>query len=99
MTSGGSLILLQQLSNQRINWAHAPCKVNVMGSFSIWHWLIVLVIVMLVFGTKKLGNIGSDLGKAVKGFKDGVKGEEDKDAPPPQAQSKATIDVEAKEKT
>ena len=44
-----------------------------MGSFSIWHWLIVLVIVMLVFGTKKLGNMGSDLGKAVKGFKDGVK--------------------------
>lgn len=48
-----------------------------MGSFSVWHWVIVLVIVMLVFGTKKLGNIGSDLGKAVKGFKDGVKGEED----------------------
>ncbi|MGE5648709.1 Sec-independent protein translocase subunit TatA [Noviherbaspirillum sp. UKPF54] len=64
-----------------------------MGSFSIWHWLIVLVIVMLVFGTKKLGNIGSDLGKAVKGFKDGVKGEEDK-----AAADKAAIDVEAKEK-
>jgi sec-independent protein translocase protein TatA len=47
-----------------------------MGSFSIWHWLIVLVIVMLVFGTKKLSNMGSDLGKAVKGFKDGVKGSE-----------------------
>ena len=44
-----------------------------MGSFSVWHWLIVLVIVMLVFGTKKLGNIGGDIGKAVKGFKDGVK--------------------------
>ncbi len=44
-----------------------------MGSFSIWHWLIVLVIVVLVFGTKKLKNIGSDLGGAVKGFKDGVK--------------------------
>ncbi len=63
-----------------------------MGSFSIWHWLIVLVIVMLVFGTKKLGNIGSDLGKAVKGFKDGMKGEEEK------AADKAAIDVEAKEK-
>lgn len=45
-----------------------------MGSFSIWHWLIVLVVVMLVFGTKKLGNAGADLGKAVKGFKDGVNG-------------------------
>ncbi len=44
-----------------------------MGSFSIWHWLIVLVIVVLVFGTKKLKNIGSDLGGAVKGFKDGVR--------------------------
>ena len=45
-----------------------------MGSFSIWHWLIVLVIVLLIFGTKKLRNLGSDLGGAVKGFKDGVKG-------------------------
>jgi len=44
-----------------------------MGSFSIWHWLIVLVIVALVFGTKKLRNIGSDLGGAVKGFKEGMK--------------------------
>lgn len=64
-----------------------------MGSFSIWHWLIVLVIVMLVFGTKKLGNIGADLGKAVKGFKDGVKGEEEKTA-----DNKVAIDVDAKEK-
>ncbi len=44
-----------------------------MGSFSIWHWLIVLVIVLLIFGTKKLRNIGQDLGGAVKGFKDGMK--------------------------
>lgn len=47
-----------------------------MGSLSIWHWIIVLVVVTLVFGTKKLGTVGSDLGKAVKGFKDGIKGEE-----------------------
>jgi len=44
-----------------------------MGSLSIWHWLIVLVIILLVFGTKKLRNLGSDLGGAVKGFKEGVK--------------------------
>ena len=44
-----------------------------MGSFSIWHWLIVLLIVVMVFGTKKLKNIGSDLGGAVKGFKEGVR--------------------------
>ncbi|WP_321953642.1 Sec-independent protein translocase subunit TatA [Paraburkholderia bannensis] len=44
-----------------------------MGSLSIWHWIIVLVIVSLVFGTKKLRNIGGDLGGAVKGFKDGIK--------------------------
>ncbi len=49
-----------------------------MGSMSISHWLIVLAVVMLVFGTKKLGNVGTDVGKAIKGFKDGMKGEEDK---------------------
>lgn len=70
-----------------------------MGSFSIWHWLVVLVIIMLVFGTKKLGNIGADLGKAVKGFKDGIKTGEDKPADVPQvAADKNTVDVEAKEK-
>ncbi len=47
-----------------------------MGSFSIWHWLIVLLVVVLVFGTKKLRNIGEDLGGAVKGFKEGMKGAE-----------------------
>jgi sec-independent protein translocase protein TatA len=51
-----------------------------MGSFSIWHWVIVLVIVLLVFGTKKLRNIGSDLGGAVKGFKDGMKSDGQADA-------------------
>lgn len=44
-----------------------------MGTFSIWHWIIVLVIVVLVFGTKKLRNLGGDLGNAIKGFKDGMK--------------------------
>jgi len=44
-----------------------------MGAWSIWHWLVVLVIVMLVFGTKKLRSVGSDLGGAVKGFKEGMK--------------------------
>ncbi|MFT5533976.1 MAG: sec-independent protein translocase protein TatA [Burkholderiaceae bacterium] len=73
-----------------------------MGSFSIWHWLIVLVIVMLVFGTKKIGSMGGDLGKAVKGFKDGVKGDEEADAgktATTKSDDKATIDVDAKEKT
>ena len=50
-----------------------------MGGFSLWHWLIVLVIVVLVFGTKRLKNVGKDLGDAVKGFKDGVR---DDDAKP-----------------
>ena len=77
-----------------------------MGGMSIWHWVIVLVVVMLVFGTKKIGNMGSDLGKAVKGFKDGVKGDEEKDAanaapgqPTQQVADKSTIDVEARDKT
>jgi len=51
-----------------------------MGSFSIWHWLIVLLIIVLIFGTKKLRNMGSDLGGAVRGFKDGVKEGADKQA-------------------
>ncbi len=80
-----------------------------MGSFSIWHWLIVLVVVVLIFGTKKLKNVGSDLGAAVKGFKDGVKdgtGSADAAAaaaPPQQvtankATDANTVDVEAKTK-
>ena len=72
-----------------------------MGSMSIWPGVSVLVVVMLVFGTKKIGNMGSDIGKAVKGFKDGVKGDEDKAATPPSQvpADKSTIDVEAKEKS
>jgi sec-independent protein translocase protein TatA len=80
-----------------------------MGSFSIWHWLIVLLIVVMVFGTKKLKNIGGDLGGAVKGFKDGMK--EGGQAPaddvsaPTQvtaqtaAADKTTIDVQARQKS
>jgi sec-independent protein translocase protein TatA len=80
-----------------------------MGSFSIWHWLVVLLIVVLVFGTKKLKNIGSDLGGAVKGFKDGVKdgGAASTEPVPPAAQvnnttranDANTVDVEAKTKS
>ena len=69
-----------------------------MGSFSIWHWLIVLVIVMLVFGTKKLRNIGQDLGGAVKGFKDGMKSAEEPKEQIQQSSATAdtTVDVHAK---
>ena len=49
-----------------------------MGSFSIWHWLVVLAVVVLVFGTKKLRNVGGDLGSAIKSFR---KGMQDEDAP------------------
>ncbi|MBV2236016.1 MAG: Sec-independent protein translocase subunit TatA [Sterolibacterium sp.] len=70
-----------------------------MGSLSIWHWLIVLVIVMLVFGTKKLKNIGSDLGGAVKGFKEGMREATDESATPPQQVANGqTIEGEVKEK-
>ena len=75
-----------------------------MGSFSIWHWLIVLLIVVMVFGTKKLKNMGSDLGGAVKGFKDGMKDGSAPDEKPAAAVAaqvqadKTTIDVEAKQK-
>jgi sec-independent protein translocase protein TatA len=79
-----------------------------MGSFSIWHWLIVLLIVVMVFGTKKLRNIGQDLGGAVKGFKDGMKDGQSAETPvPPSGQvtsqsaaaDKSTIDVEARNKS
>lgn len=70
-----------------------------MGSFSIWHWLIVLVIILLVFGTKKLRNIGSDLGGAVKGFKDGMKNGDEAKTEQIQSQAPAekTVDVQAKD--
>ena len=77
-----------------------------MGSLSIWHWLIVLAVVILVFGTGKLKNLGKDLGGAIKGFKEGIK--EGTDAPPPAATQKVedgsrtaseTIDVAAREKS
>ena len=84
-----------------------------MGSFSVWHWLIVLLIVVLVFGTKKLKSLGGDLGGAVKGFKDGMKdgaaapteekpaahAQQVAGAAPAHAADKAPIDVEAKNKS
>ncbi len=72
-----------------------------MGSFSIWHWLVVLVIIALVFGTKKLRNVGEDLGGAIKGFKKGMKDaqtDEQPDAVTQKVQDTTTIDVQAKEK-
>ena len=74
-----------------------------MGTFSIWHWLIVLLVVVLIFGTKKLRNLGADLGGAVRGFKEGMKSEEDGAAAakaekiPPSAGQ--TIEGEVKDKT
>ncbi|MES1983128.1 MAG: Sec-independent protein translocase subunit TatA [Pseudomonadota bacterium] len=68
-----------------------------MGSLSIWHWLIVLLVIILIFGTKKLRNMGGDLGGAVKGFKEGMKSEEE---PAKQVQQGGqTIEGEVKDKT
>jgi sec-independent protein translocase protein TatA len=69
-----------------------------MGSLSIWHWLIVLVVVVLIFGTKKLGNIGRDLGSAVKGFKEGMASEDDTPKKV-EHQGGQTIEGEVKDKT
>ena len=73
-----------------------------MGSFSIWHWMIVLLVVVLIFGTKKLRNIGQDLGGAVKGFKEGMKSAEEHAAPaeaaePPPQVSGRTIEGEVRQ--
>ncbi|MBI4291371.1 MAG: Sec-independent protein translocase subunit TatA [Betaproteobacteria bacterium] len=72
-----------------------------MGTWSIWHWLVVLVIVLLVFGTKKLRNIGTDLGGAVRGFKEGMKesgADKSAESAPPQVTGR-TIEGEIKEKS
>ena len=69
-----------------------------MGGLSIWHWVIVLVVVLLIFGTKKLRNMGEDLGGAVKGFKQGMKdGSEPVETP--KVADRTTIDVEARDRT
>jgi sec-independent protein translocase protein TatA len=73
-----------------------------MGSFSIWHWLIVLLVIVLVFGTSKLKNVGKDLGGAIKGFKEGMKeGTEEASRKVEDAKQVPgqTIDVQAKEKS
>ena len=73
-----------------------------MGGLSIWHWLIVLLIVVLVFGTRKLKNMGEDLGGAVKGFKQGMRDGSDTPVETPPAQvaaDRSTIDVEARDRT
>ena len=70
-----------------------------MGSLSIWHWLIVLLVVMIVFGTKKLRSMGSDLGGAVRGFKDGLKeGASDPQPQPSDPQASRTIDVRVEDR-
>jgi sec-independent protein translocase protein TatA len=69
-----------------------------MGSFSIWHWLIVLLVVVLIFGTKKLRNIGGDVGGAVKNFKDAMK--EEKSSPKlDDTSTSQTVEGEVTEKT
>lgn len=72
-----------------------------MGTFSIWHWLIVLLVVLLIFGTKKLRNMGSDLGGAVKGFKEGMKSADDEKsaAKLERSESGQTIEGEVKDRT
>ncbi len=67
-----------------------------MGSLSIWHWLIVLLVIALVFGTKNLRNIGSDLGNAVKGFKEGMRS--DDEAAKQIKEGDKTIEGEVKDK-
>jgi len=77
-----------------------------MGSFSIWHWLIVLAVVIIIFGTKKLRNMGGDLGSAIRNFKQSMKEEsEGKQDPSASAgdgkqipESGRVIDVEANAK-
>src|SRR6218665_1070918 len=86
---------------RRLKWAPFIRR-DLMGTFSIWHWLIVLLVVVVVFGPKKLRNIGTDLGSAVKGFKDGMKDAATDPAPAGQVANQSTddqtIDVQTKPK-
>lgn len=70
-----------------------------MGSFSIWHWLIVLAIVLVVFGTKKLRNIGGDVGGAMKNFKEAMKEKETEQNQVDNIHTGQTIEGEVKEKS
>lgn len=70
-----------------------------MGIGAWWHWLIVLLVVLVVFGTKKLRNVGADLGGAVKGFKEAMKTDEAPKQIDGNASTGQTIDVEAKDRT
>ena len=73
-----------------------------MGSFSIWHWLIVLLVVILIFGTKKLRKMGSDLGGAMKGFKEGMRSDPEvvrDDTQKQVEQGGQTIEGEVKDKS
>lgn len=69
-----------------------------MGTFSIWHWLVVLAVLVLVFGTKKLRNLGGDLGAAVRGFRQGMKAEDDPAAIDPPQPTATTTTTTATEK-
>ncbi|MBV8210539.1 MAG: Sec-independent protein translocase subunit TatA [Burkholderiaceae bacterium] len=73
-----------------------------MGGLSLGHWLIVLLVVVLIFGTGKLRHLGKDLGGAIKGFKEGMREGGAEESPPQQqvsdARASSTIDVQAKEK-
>ena len=59
-----------------------------MGIFDWKHWLVILIVVVLVFGTKRLKNLGSDLGETIKGFRKAMNSDEDK---PAEAQPQAPV--------
>ena len=62
-----------------------------MGGFGIWHWLIVIILVMLLFGKGRISDMMGDLGKGLKSFKQGIADEDDKKADPRQAPPQAQI--------
>jgi sec-independent protein translocase protein TatA len=70
-----------------------------MGLDSFWHWIILLVVVLVIFGTSKLSKIGPDLGNAVRGFKKAMQGDDDEDEAKRKAQEQLRADPPASENT
>jgi sec-independent protein translocase protein TatA len=70
-----------------------------MGSFSIWHWIVVLAIVLLLFGTGRVSNLMGDLAKGVKAFKKGLQEDEPGSKPPSEQPKVLTADADSSKAT
>ena len=64
-----------------------------MGGFSLWHWIVVIILVLLLFGRGRISDMMGDIGKGLKSFKEGMSEDDKKPAEPPRAIENRPIDV------